>query len=99
MAWASVRPDGGRGFGFTGGHVHWNWGNPNFHKLVLNAIVWCARDSVPTGGVSDKTLTIVDLEKNQDYPQPANFNREKVGKEKDLPLGRAAAAAKKKTAS
>ena len=96
MAWASVRPDGGRGFGFTGGHVHWNWGNPNFRKLVLNAIVWCARDSVPTGGVSDKTLTIVDLEKNQDYPQPANFNREKVGKEKDLPLGRAAAAAKKK---
>ncbi|RMG38982.1 MAG: DUF1080 domain-containing protein, partial [Planctomycetota bacterium] len=27
VAWAYQRPDGGRGFGFTGGHVHWNWGH------------------------------------------------------------------------
>jgi type 1 glutamine amidotransferase len=26
VAWATDRPDGGRGFGITGGHVHWNWG-------------------------------------------------------------------------
>ena len=25
MAWACERPDGGRGFGFTGGHFHRNW--------------------------------------------------------------------------
>src|SRR5205085_2333802 len=24
-AWARERADGGRGFGFTGGHYHWNW--------------------------------------------------------------------------
>ena len=24
------------GIGFTGGHNHWNWGEPNFRKLVLN---------------------------------------------------------------
>ena len=42
MAWARERPDGGRGFGISGGHVHWNWGNDNFRKLVLNAIVWAA---------------------------------------------------------
>ncbi|TXH01385.1 MAG: hypothetical protein E6R05_05725, partial [Candidatus Moraniibacteriota bacterium] len=23
-AWAFERPDGGRSFGFTGGHFHWN---------------------------------------------------------------------------
>ena len=45
--------DGGRGFGFTGGHVHWNWADPNFRKLVLNAIVWCAKAEVPPEGVSD----------------------------------------------
>ena len=28
LAWAVERPDGGRGFGFTGGHFHKNWGNP-----------------------------------------------------------------------
>ena len=27
MMWAYNRPDGGRGFGFTGGHKHINWGN------------------------------------------------------------------------
>jgi hypothetical protein len=29
VAWAAERPDGGRGFGFTGGHFHWNWGDEN----------------------------------------------------------------------
>ena len=36
VAWAFERPGGGRGFGFTGGHFHWNWGNDNFRKVVLN---------------------------------------------------------------
>ena len=37
LAWASERPNGQRGFGFTGGHHHWSWGDPNFRKIVLNA--------------------------------------------------------------
>src|SRR5262249_36817890 len=40
VAWAFERADGGRGFGFTGGHFHRNWANDNFRKLVLNAILW-----------------------------------------------------------
>ena len=51
MAWAAEREGGGRGFGFTGGHDHWNWGDPNFRKVVLNAIVWCAHGEVPKDGV------------------------------------------------
>ena len=39
VAWASERPDGGRGFGFTGGHYHHNWGNDNMRKVVLNGIL------------------------------------------------------------
>ncbi|NIP92476.1 MAG: ThuA domain-containing protein, partial [Akkermansiaceae bacterium] len=27
VAWAYERPNGGRGFGFTGGHFHQNWGH------------------------------------------------------------------------
>ena len=80
LAWAAERPDGGRGFGFTGGHNHWNWGDNNFRKLVLNAIVWCAKSEVPDGGVGDKPLTMDDLEKNQDYEPPKNFNREETRK-------------------
>lgn len=60
LGWAVERPDGGRGFGFTGGHSHRNWGNDDFRKLVLNAILWTAKVDVPSGGyscsVSDEEL-------------------------------------------
>ncbi|MEZ6120456.1 MAG: hypothetical protein R3C28_28315 [Pirellulaceae bacterium] len=52
VAWVVEREDGGRGFGFTGGHVHWNWGDPNFRKVVLNALVWISKSEVPANGVS-----------------------------------------------
>ena len=52
LAWAVERPDGGRGFGFTGAHAHKNWGDPNFRKLVLNAILWTAKADVPSTGVN-----------------------------------------------
>jgi hypothetical protein len=39
-AWAYERSDGGRGFGFTGGHFHASWQHDNARKLVVNAIVW-----------------------------------------------------------
>jgi type 1 glutamine amidotransferase len=51
IAWAVQREDGGRGFGFTGGHFHSNWYLEDFRKLVLNAIVWTARSEVPPQGV------------------------------------------------
>lgn len=57
VAWAFTRADGGRGFGFTGAHVHMNWRNDNFRKLVLNAIVWAAHIDVPAAGVVSKTPT------------------------------------------
>lgn len=65
LAWAYDRPDGGRGFGFTGAHYHTNWGNDNFRKLVLNAIVWIAKGDVPADGIQS-TVTPEDLEKNLD---------------------------------
>lgn len=61
VAWAFTRGDGGRGFGFTGGHVHKNWMNDDYRKLVLNAIVWAARIDVPAGGVQSKTPTEEEL--------------------------------------
>lgn len=51
VAWALERPDGGRGFGFTGGHFFENWALTDFRTLVLNAIVWSAKGEVPIGGV------------------------------------------------
>jgi hypothetical protein len=63
--WVYERPEGGRGFGFTGGHSHKNWGNENFRKVVLNAILWIARADVPPNGV-DVSLSEDDLKENLD---------------------------------
>jgi len=62
VAWAYERPDGGRGFGFTGAHNHVSWQDENFRKVVLNAILWTANVEVPKGGcpspkVSDSRIT------------------------------------------
>ena len=65
MAWACERPDGGRGFGFTGAHYHKNWGNDDFRKLVLNAILWTAKVELPAEGVASK-VTEEDLKQNLD---------------------------------
>lgn len=65
LAWVFDRPDGGRGFGFTGGHYHPNWGDGNFRTLVLNAILWLARMDVPVEGFVSK-VTNEDLRANLD---------------------------------
>ena len=69
MAWAFERENGGRGFGFTGAHYHKNWADPNFRRIVLNAIVWAARGKVPAGGVAS-AIAPEDLSANLD-PKPA----------------------------
>jgi hypothetical protein len=66
VAWATERADGGRAFGFTGGHWHWNWGHPMQRKLVLNAIAWAAKADVPPGGIETPRVTIEDLEANNE---------------------------------
>jgi type 1 glutamine amidotransferase len=78
VAWVCQRPDGARGFGFTGGHVHWNWAHNDFRKVVLNAIVWTARLEVPPDGVPSKQPAVADLIANQDSPMPGNWNAELI---------------------
>lgn len=65
MAWACERPDGARGFGFTGGHFHQNWGDPNFRRTVVNAILWTAKVGVPEVG-ANCTLEQANLFKHLD---------------------------------
>lgn len=69
MMWVTQRADGGRGFGFTGGHTHAHWGNDNQRKVVLNAILWIAKAEVPRNGVASK-VTPEQLAANLD-PKPA----------------------------
>jgi len=70
LGWVCQRADGGRGFGFTGGHFHWNWAQDNFRTFVLNAIVWIAGLDVPEGGVPSKAPTLAELKAGVDKPEP-----------------------------
>lgn len=74
VAWAAEREGGGRSFGLTGAHWHWNWGHPMLRRQVLNAIVWTAGAEVPAGGMPVGTVTIEDLKANQDFDMPENFD-------------------------
>ncbi len=74
-SWAVQRDDGGRGFGFCGGHFHMGWGNNDQRKLVLNAIVWTAHLEVPKDGVQS-SVTEDELKQNLD-PKPGQGLPEK----------------------
>jgi hypothetical protein len=63
MAWAYERPDGGRGFGFTGYHKYSNLENDSFRTLLLNAAAWTAKLEVPPQGIPSRTPTPQELEK------------------------------------
>ena len=65
MMWAYERPNGGRGFGFTGGHTHAHWGNDNQRKVVLNALLWLAKVEVPAQGVAS-IVSPEELKENLD---------------------------------
>ncbi len=64
-AWAFERAGGGRSFGFTGGHLHKNWGDDSVRRLVTNAILWTAKVEVPAGGAK-VDLAPADLNVNLD---------------------------------
>jgi hypothetical protein len=65
IAWACQRPDGGRGFGFTGADLHKSWGYESQRRLVVNGILWAAGREVPAGGAS-AAFNEADLNRNLD---------------------------------
>ena len=66
VGWAYERPEGGRGFGFTGGHNHDSWQDDNYRKVMLNAILWTAGMEVPKKGVNSSAPDHVEIESNLD---------------------------------
>jgi hypothetical protein len=82
VLWVSENapPDGSRGFGTSGGHVHWNWAQDEWRKVVLNSIVWIAKGEVPENGVESKRPTIDEMLQNHDEPIPADFDKEATAK-------------------
>ncbi len=63
VAWVYQRPDGGRGFGFTGMHRHSNLSNESFRKVLLNSVAWIAKLKIPEGGVPSAEVSEEELQK------------------------------------
>ncbi|MEM1228024.1 MAG: sulfatase-like hydrolase/transferase [Planctomycetota bacterium] len=66
VAWAYDRPNGGRGFGFTGAHNHTNWQDEDFRRVVLNAILWTAHVKVPKDGCPSPEISESRIKENLD---------------------------------
>ncbi len=66
VAWAYERPEGGRGFGWTGGHVHKNWQHDMYRKVMLNAILWTAKVEVPEEGLDSASVSDEEIHSNLD---------------------------------
>lgn len=62
IAWTFERPhsNGGRSFGTVCGHFHECFGIESFRRMLVNAVLWCARREVPEGGAACR-LTEADL--------------------------------------
>lgn len=52
VGWVFERPNGGRSFGFTGGHYLTVFENRNLRQLLVNAIAWTAKIAVPPSGIN-----------------------------------------------
>ena len=81
VGWVYERPSGGRGFGFTGMHAHWNWAQDSFRTCTLNAIVWIAGAEVPVEGVPSMRPSLEDLEADLGMPRPDNFKADGIRKQ------------------
>ncbi len=54
VAWAWQRADGGRAFGFSGGHFHDNWSRVEYRRLMSQAVLWTLKLPVPKEGLPVK---------------------------------------------
>ncbi len=78
LLWLYDRPNGGRGFGFTGGHYHDNWAHDTFRTAVYNAIGWIAGVEIPDDGLVTPTPDGEMLDANLD-PKPGSKRQKAAG--------------------
>ena len=63
VSWAYERPNGGRSFVFTGGHLHSSFSQEGYRRYLTNAILWSAKLDVPKDGAPVE-LDPAELTKN-----------------------------------
>jgi type 1 glutamine amidotransferase len=70
IGWTYERPNsnGGRSFGFVGGHFHDNFGIKGFRQAVVNGILWTAHIDIPEKG-APISITAQDMELPPEAPK------------------------------
>jgi type 1 glutamine amidotransferase len=61
VAWAWQRSNGGRSFGFTGGHFHQNWKQERYYRMLTQAVIWTAKVEIPASQLLPIELTPADF--------------------------------------
>ena len=69
VSWAYDRPQGGRTFVFTGGHLQESWGLEPLRRFVTNGILWSAGLEIPATG-APVSLDPRDLKRHLDPVPP-----------------------------
>ncbi|MBP86549.1 MAG: hypothetical protein CMJ64_07530 [Planctomycetaceae bacterium] len=63
VAWAWQRGDGGRSFGFSGGHFHENWKREEYRRVMSQAVLWTLAIPVPKHGLDVKIdAAVIELD-------------------------------------
>lgn len=72
VAWIYERPDGGRSFSFTGLDAHSAWSLVGMRQLVINGVLWSARQPIrPKGAASKIESAALDAMLTPRQPKPA----------------------------
>ena len=70
VAWAFDRPNGGKSFTFTGGHLHDSLAKDGYRRFLVNGILWSAGQDIPKAG-APVALDAADARKHLDKkPEP-----------------------------
>ena len=86
IGWTFERSGGGRSFGFTGGHFHWNWGHEHYRRLVLNGIAWSAGVKIPERGMPSSDLSFAQLDHGMDGDTPFGYSPQDLARKFRLSL-------------
>lgn len=70
VAWAAERQDGGRGVGIVMPHFYRNWRVDDLRRLIMNAIVWTAKQEVPPTGVQTPQPNLAQFQPAAVEPLP-----------------------------
>jgi type 1 glutamine amidotransferase len=65
VAWAFDRPNGGRSFTFTGGHLHESLKQEGYRRFLVNGVLWAAGLDIPKTGAA-VTLDAADAWRHLD---------------------------------